>query len=174
VILFSRIFVLLGLLSLGACGFSPVYSEKSGAAASAQLRNIDIAPTGNRTTQLVRNQLIKQFSNQGETQAPQFYLSLVVTESLSSVLIRRTTDVQRNNLTINARYTLQTADRRSVLTKGRTVSIAPYNLVSTDFGTISSSEFANVSARKDARKKAAISVADDIARRLAAFLATRS
>jgi len=174
VILFSRIFVLLGLLGLGACGFSPVYSEQSGAIASAQLRNITISPTGNRTTQLVRNQLIKQFSNSGETQAPEFYLSLVVTESLSSVLIRRTTDVQRNNLTINARYTLQSADRRTVLTKGRTVAVAPYNLVSKDFGTISTSEFANVSARKDARKKAAISVADDIARRLAAFLATRS
>jgi len=174
VILFSRIFVLLGLLSLGACGFSPVYSEKSGSAASAQLRNIEIAPAGERTTQLVRNQLIKQFSDRGETPAPQFYLSLVVTESLSSVLIRRTTDIQRNNLTINAQYTLQTADRRSVLTKGRTVAVAPYNLVSTNFGTISTSEFANESARKDARKKAAISVADDIARRLAAFLATRS
>jgi len=75
VILFSRIFVLLGLLSLGACGFSPVYSEKSGAAASAQLRNIEIAPAGERTSQLVRNQLIKQFSDRGETPAPQFYLS---------------------------------------------------------------------------------------------------
>ena len=173
-ILFSRIFVLLGLLSLGACGFSPVYSERSGTITSTQLRNIAISSTEDRTTQLVRNQLIKQFSNRGETQTPQFYLSLVVTESLSSVLIRRTTDIQRSNLTLRARYTLQTADRRTVLTKGRTVAVAPYNLVSTNFGTINTSEFANVSARKDARKKAAISVADDIARRLAAFLATRS
>ncbi len=164
----------MGLLSLGACGFSPVYSEKSGTITSAQLRNIAIAPARARTTQLVRNQLIKQFSNSGETQAPQFYLSLAVTESLSSVLIRRTTDIQRSNLTINAAYTLQTADKRTVLTKGRTVVVAPYNLVSTNFGTISTSEFANVSARKDARKKAAISIADDIARRLAAYLATRS
>ncbi len=172
--LFSRTFVLLGLLSLGACGFSPVYLEKTGVVASAQLGNIKISPTSERTTQLVRNQLISQFSNQGETQSPQYYLTLSVSESLSSVLIRRTTDIQRRNLTIRVRYTLRTADRRSVLTKGRTVTIAPYNLVSEDFGTISNSEFANVSARKDARKKAAITVADDIARRLAAYFATRS
>jgi len=172
--IFPRIFVLLGLLSLGACGFSPVYSTKTGTAASTQLQNIVIAPTSARTTQLVRNQLIRQFSNTGEAQTPQYYLTLNISESLSSVLIRRTTDIQRSNLTIRASYTLQTADRKTVLTKGRTVSIAPFNRVSRDFGTISNSEFANVSARKDARKKAAISIGDDIARRLAAFFATRS
>ncbi len=170
----SRIVALLGLLSLAACGFTPVYSEKNGSATAVQLNGIHVASTSDRTTQLVRNHLISQFSNTGETQSPLYYLNLNVTESLSSALIRRTTDIQRKNLTVNVNYTLQTADRRSVLTKGRTVAIAPYNLVSTDFGTISNSEFANVSAEKDARKKAAISVGDDIARRLAAYFATRS
>ncbi len=171
---FPRTVALLGFLALGACGFSPVYSEKTIGATSVQLENIRISPTSERTTQLVRNRLIKQFSNRGETQTPQYYLKLTVEESLASALIRRTTDIQRKNLTIKASYILQTADRKTVLTKGRTVAIAPYNLVSRDFGTISNSEFANVSARKDARKKAAISVGEDIARRLAAYFATRS
>jgi len=171
---FSRAVALLGFLALGACGFSPVYSEKTIGDTSVQLENIRISPTSERTTQLVRNRLIKLFSNTGETQTPQYYLRLTVEESLSSALIRRTTDIQRKNLTINASYILQTADRKTVLTKGRTVAIAPYNLVSRDFGTISNSEFANVSARKNARKKAAISVGEDISRRLAAYFATRS
>jgi len=172
--LFIRICALLAIFGLAACGFSPVYSTKNGVATATQLNNIQIAPTSIRTTQLVRNHLISQFSNSGETQSPLYYLSLNVTESISSVLIRRTTDIQRSNLTIRATYTLQTADRKKVLTKGRTVSVAPYNLVSRDFGTISNSEFANVSAKKDAQKKAAVSVADDIARRLAAYFATRT
>lgn len=171
---FPRTVALLGFLALGACGFSPVYSEKTIGSTSVQLENILISPASERTTQLVRNRLIKQFSNRGETQTPQYYLNLTVVESLSSALIRRSTDIQRKNLTINASYILQTADRKTVLTKGRTVAIAPYNLVSRDFGTISNSEFANVSAKKDARKKAAISVGEDIARRLAAYFATRS
>ena len=172
--IFFRLVILLGLFSLTACGFSPVYSKKAGVATASQLRNILIAPTGDRTTQLVRNHLITQFASQGVTQPPLYYLTLNVTESLSSALIRRTTDIQRKNLTIRVSYTLQSADRKTVLTKGRTVSIAPYNLVSKDFGTISNSEFANVSARKDARKKAAVLVAEDITRRLAAYFATRS
>jgi LPS-assembly lipoprotein len=172
--LFPRTVALLGFLAVGACGFSPVYSEKTVGSTSVQLNNIQIAPTSDRTTQLVRNSLIKQFSNRGETQTPQYYLRLIVTETLSSALIRRTTDIQRSNLTISASYILQTANRKTVLTKGRTVSITPYNLVSRDFGTISNSEFANISARKDARKKAAISVGEDISRRLAAYFATRT
>jgi len=173
VIKFSRIFTIASCFGLAACGFTPVYSEFSGARTSLDLKSIQIEPTRSRTTQLVRNHLISQFSNTGETQLPLYYLKLTVTESLSSTLIRRTTDVQRKNLTVRASYTLQTADRKSVLTKGRTVAIAPYNLVSVDFGTISNSEFANVSAEKDARKKAAISAGEDIARRLSAYFATR-
>jgi len=171
--LFTRILTLLGLLSLAACGFSPVYSKKSGIATSVELRDILIAPTNDRLTQLVRNTLISQFSNQGETRSPKYYLILRVTQTLSSTLIQRNTDIQRQNLTIHAEYTLQTADRKQVLIKGRTVSIVPYNLVNQDFGTTSYSEFANVSARKDARKKAAISVGEDIARRLAAYFAAQ-
>jgi len=174
VMFFFRFVILLGLLSLGACGFSPVYSDRSVGTAAVQLKNIQIAPTDDRTTQLVRNRLISLFSNEGETASPQYYLTLSVTESQSSALIRRTTDIQRENLTVYVDYTLQTADRKSVLTKGRTVSIAPYNLVSRDFGTISNSEFANISARKDARKNATAAVGEDINRRLAAFFATRS
>lgn len=173
-VLFSRIFALLGLLSLAACGFSPVYSDKNGASASVHLKSIEIAPANVRTTQLVRNQLLRQFSSPGETRPILYYLTLSVSESVSSTLIRRSTDVRRKNLILRVRYTLRTVDRKTILAKGRTVSIAPFNLVSVDFGTISSSEFANVSAEKDARKKAAIVVGDDIARRLAAYFATRS
>ncbi len=169
-----RIFALVGLLSLSACGFKPIYAVKQGGSTSTQLQNIVIAPAGDRTTQLVRNSLISQFSNSGESESPQYFLTLTISEAVSSVLVRRTTDIQRSNLTLRAQYRLQTADRRTVLTSGNTVSIASYNRVSRDFGTISHSEFANVSAEKDARKRAAVSVAEDITRRLSAFLATRS
>lgn len=171
--LIIRTLALLSLFGLSACGFKPVYSTGSGANAAAEIRAIAIAPTSNRTTQLVRNKLIEQFSNSGEAQSPRYFLTLVVREYDGSVLVRRSTDIQRSNLTVNVSYVLKTADKKTVLNKGRTVSAASYNRVSRSFGTIASSEFANISAQKDARKRAAIAVAEDINRRLAAYFATR-
>ena len=172
--LFLRPLALLGMLFLASCGFKPVYSGGTGKNASAELGAIAIPATSERTTQLVRNGLIEQFSNEGEVQSPRYILSLIVSESDSSVLVRRSTDIQRSNLALQVKYTLRATGSKAILNQGRTVSSASYNRVSTAFGNVQPSEFANISAESDARKKAAISISADISRRLAAYFASRT
>lgn len=172
--LFFRPLALLSLLFLASCGFKPVYSGDTARGASAELSAIAVPTTSDRTTQLVRNSLIEQFSNEGEVQSPRYILTITVTESNSSVLVRRSTDIQRSNLSLNVEYSLRASGNKAVLSQGRTVSSASYNRVSTAFGAVQPSEFANIRAEKDARKKAAVAVSDDISRRLAAYFAGRT
>ena len=64
-----------------------------------------------------------------------------------------------------ASFALKTADNGAPLSAGRAESTTTFNIVT--------SEFANLSAERDARRRAVIEISDDIRQRLALYFRSR-
>ncbi len=153
-----------GLLA-SACQFRPLYgtapAERS---IAADLSTVDISRSGGRLVQLIRNRLISTMSPPGKVGVPRYRLELDPVEKTSSVFVRSNTEVDRLSYKLSVKYSLYDVGGRRIVHTGGTFSIVSYDRVD--------SEFANVRAYKDAREKAAVTVADDIRKDIASKLTT--
>lgn len=153
-------------LGLTACGFTPLYGEKaSGGFARTALQDVAVAPAGlDRTEQLLRNALIRRLTPQGQPASPTYRLEYTTSDTLGDLLVQQNAEVLRRNYQLTARYTLRHVADGEVLFQGSETRSASLNRLD--------SEYANVIAERDARARAAASLADAIAQRLAVVLAT--
>ena len=151
-----------GLLALQGCGFQPLYGDRPGATAIQNLAAINIAIIRDRTGQLLRNELLDRMNPKALNVAPQYSLSVDLTESRQNLAVRRDDTATLANLILSANYTL-TANTGDELLTGTVRSFNSYN--------ISSSDFATLAAETDARARAARDLADGITIRISVFLA---
>jgi LPS-assembly lipoprotein len=152
---------------LTACGFQPLYGERSGGGAVRQASaSIAVAPIPDRVGQLVRNHLIDSLTPGGVPQRPVYTLSIDLTQTKEGVAFQSDEQATRINVTLEANFVLRDADGDAVLTQGTTRSVAALNIVQ--------SEFANITAEADAQRRAARQVADSIALRLGVFFSGRT
>lgn len=141
---------------LTACGFQPLYGERTGGVAVRQSFNtISIAPIPDRVGQLVRNQLIDALTPQGQPRDPAYVLAVTLTQTKQGVAFRSDEQVTRLNFTLEARFVLREFVGGAFVTQGNTRSVAAFNIVR--------SEFANIAAEADAQQRAARQVANSIA-----------
>lgn len=165
-----RALLLLPLLLVGACGFSPMYARDDAAGGNpgtrAELAGIEVRPEIDRLHHIVRNELIERLNPRGETPARSYELILSVTEARGAVLVTRQETVNRYNLNMSGGWIL--IDRRDgrELARGSVSSIAAYNVLRSEFG--------NVASENDARQRAARDMADSIRLRLAAYFGRRT
>ena len=151
--------MLLAATLLSACGYQPLYGERSGGVPVRQAFSaISIAPIPDRVGQLVRNQLIDSLTPQGRPRDPVYILTVVLTQTKEGVALQSDEQATRFNVTLEARFALRESDGGAVVTQGNTRSVAAFNIVR--------SEFANITAEADAQRRAARQVADSIALRL--------
>jgi LPS-assembly lipoprotein len=151
--------LLLAATLLSACGFQPLYGERSGGVPVRQAFSaISIVPIPDRVGQLVRNQLIDALTPQGRPRDPVYILTVVLTQTKEGVALQSDEQATRFNVTLEARFALRESDGGAVVTQGNTRSVAAFNIVR--------SEFANITAEADAQRRAARQVADSIALRL--------
>ena len=149
------------LMVIAGCGFQPVHGERS-AASSAGLANFDIALIADRTGQMMRNELLQQMQPRGAVASPRFVLGVKLTESRTDLAIRKDNVATRANLKLIAQFSVVSRSGGSLLFSGQARSVNSYNILTSDFATLS--------ARADARSRAVRQLALDIKERLAVWL----
>ncbi|MCR4378993.1 MAG: LPS assembly lipoprotein LptE [Rhodospirillales bacterium] len=158
---------LLGLnLSLGACGFKPLYGHQGNDANSSPtnlaLAQIDVEPIIDRSGQKMRTALQRRLSP--KNQAPALYtLTVELSEGIADLAIDRSAFATRANLSLSAQYRLVRNADGLQLNTGNLTTVASYNILTSNFATHA--------ARTDARNRAIETLADDIQARLALYFA---
>lgn len=158
------IVVLLSLVT--ACGFQPLYGSKTqDVSVQQKLAGIDIVPIKGRTGQYLRNELLDLTTPKGYPQKPTYRLDIGLAEVISGLAIQEDDTKTRFNLTLDTSFRLvKLADGERIYT-GSTQTVAAYNVVA--------SEFANLAAENNARKRAALVAAEQIHQQLSVYFSGR-
>ena len=156
----SFLFVL-GLL--GACGFRPLYFDRTAGGVPSELAIIKVEPIPDRIGQQLHNHLLTALNPRGLSQRPRYNLQILVKESTSSLAVNKSAFATRANLIVNVNYRLTTPAGGKTLFSAKSSITVSYNILD--------SEFATLMAEKDARARAVREVSDDIRIRLGVFLA---
>jgi LPS-assembly lipoprotein len=148
---------------LAGCGFTPMYATpREGSGLVEKFAAIQVAPIADRVGQVVRNGLMDRLTPHGQPGAPLYRLQVTLGETREGFGFRPDEAITRENLRLDATYRLlRTADGEMVL-EGSARSNLAYDIVQSDF--------ANFSARQDARRRTAEQVINIIVVRLGLFL----
>ena len=149
------------LIALGACGFRPLYSERHNAGVTAELAATRIDLIADRTGQKLHNFLLDRFNPKGPAARPRYRLNVKVLTQRGELGIRKDETATRANLTLTARYTLRDWHSRRTLYQGSSSSTNSYNILESDFATLS--------ALNDVTTRAARELSEKIKTRLSIF-----
>ncbi|MEL7030083.1 MAG: LPS assembly lipoprotein LptE, partial [Pseudomonadota bacterium] len=159
---------LLGLaaLALSACGFQPLYAERTGPAADA-LRQIAVPPIDDPDPAgwLVRRDLERRLDPNAQAADPAYRLDVRLSERRTPLGIQIDASVTRYNYRLTGNFRLVDLADGATLVSGNSESISSYNVVN--------SQFATLAAEEDAREKAAQQLGADIQLQLALFFSER-
>ena len=145
--------VIAGMLLTG-CGFTPIYRQDNSSSIRQYLSLIEVAPiAGHRGLQL-RNRLNERISPKGVVDVPRFRLSVELESSTQAVLIQLDNTATRQNLRMKASFALTDLSSGATVFKGNSVSVGSYNVVD--------SEFATISAEDKAAERAAREIGEEI------------
>lgn len=145
-----------------SCGYSPVYGPRSTSQVAAGLGGVRVGQIKDRTGQILRNNLLDRLNPKGQPASPEYHLSVVISESIRNLGVQRDETTTRSDLTVSARFQLVQLGIKEPVMQGVSTSTNGFNRVNTHYAT--------VVAARDARKRAASEIADDITNRLAAYL----
>ncbi|MET3586761.1 LPS-assembly lipoprotein [Pseudorhizobium tarimense] len=148
---------------LSACQVRPLYSEAAGT--GAKLADIAFTPADDRVEQVVRNRLIFLTSGgEGEPRLPQYQVALNVVAAYSDILDDEdAVGLQPGRVVVTGTYTLTRIKDASVLKTGSRRVTALLD--------VSSQEFAELRAVRDAEERAGRELAEFIRADLAIALA---
>ena len=163
--MFKLIYSLAALGVLTGCGFEPIYGSAGPSNISAELSTIQVAPIKDRIGQQLRNLLLDRVNPTGTPRKPKYNLTVQIAESKQELAIKKTDISTRANLTLTAKFQLRGLEQfAGRMLAGEAKIVTSYNILSSDFGTLS--------AEKNARRRAALVLASDITNRIAAYLQT--
>lgn len=160
----ATLLLVVGLATgLAACGFQPLYGsrDRGGPGAVEALAQVAVDPIRDRLGQVLRNNLVDRLSTTGEPERPRYRLTVALAVGKEGLAITKDESITRFNLRINASFVLREVGSNAEVTRGTSRTIAAYNVVE--------SQFATLSAEKDAEIRAARELSDDIRTRLAVF-----
>mgnify|MGYP002870837054 CR=1 FL=1 len=159
------IFSLAALGLLTGCGFKPIYGSAGPSNISVELATIEVAIIKDRIGQQLRNLLLDRINPGGSPKQPNYKLSVQLAEAKQELAIKKSEVSTRANLAFTAKFQLQGLKQfAGRMFSGRADIITSYNILSSDFGTLS--------AEKDARQRAVQTLSSDITNRIAAYLQT--
>ncbi|MBM3508640.1 MAG: hypothetical protein FJX61_00680 [Alphaproteobacteria bacterium] len=151
---------------LAACGFQPLYAERPDAAnVAAELGEIYMVAPKGRSELLLYNELRDRLTPAGEPERPRYRLDLTLTIIKQPLAFARDQTATRQNVTAAAQYALRDRADNSVVVTGAARAIAAYNVVRSEFGTLS--------AEQDAERRAVKEVGAEIHTRLGVFFQRR-
>jgi LPS-assembly lipoprotein len=153
--------ILLGALSLSACGLQPLYGGGSGSTVATTLRSVEVAPIDGQVGWLVHNKLTERLGASGGPRA--YRLEVELDDNITGFGIRGDRAVTRERRTLRARYRLVNLSSGGVVLDATAGSDAGIDVVS--------SEYATVAAEQTAVERLSEVLADQIVARLGLFAA---
>jgi LPS-assembly lipoprotein len=152
--------------SLSACGFRPLYATGTTPEGMTQYyQQVAVEPIQGRQGVHLRNQLTDAFTPGGMPVSAAYRLTIRLEEQKEGLAIQHDTRITRYNYNLTAKYELKDSVSGQVLDKGIARAIAAYNVVD--------SQFATLSAERDAQERAAREVGEDIRIRLGLYFEQR-
>lgn len=156
------------LLSVTACGFRPVHSDKTLSETPQNqvlaLNQISVeVPMDNRLGQLYRIALEDVLHPGNDFSETQYIMKSTIIEELQPIIIERNSRITRYNMVLKAEYTLSSLIDGSIIHRGRRQRISSYNVADSDFATF----VAQRDARETGVRKVAEMLALDMAKHLA-------
>jgi LPS-assembly lipoprotein len=152
--------------SVSACGFRPLYATGTTPEGMTQYyQQVLVEPIEGRQGVHLRNQLLDAFTPGGTPASGAYRLSIKLEEQKEGLAIQQDTRITRYNYNLTAKYELKDSVSGQVLDKGIARAIAPFNVVD--------SQFATLSAERDAQERAAREIGEDIRIRLALYFEQR-
>lgn len=146
-------------------GFRPLYAPgPSGIGVEQKLKSVTIAPIPSRVGQRLRNELIFHTTGGGEADTAVYKLEITIRESVLSTLVKSDGTSLSQIYALEASFKLIHVKDRKVILQGQSFGRAAFER----YPQI----YSNIRAREDAEDRAAVTIADDLRTRLAAFLAT--
>lgn len=164
--LFKVSLAVMFLSLLSACGFQPLYgSATRNADVQEKLALTYIEPIPGRTGQTIRNELLDMANPYGIPAKPAYRLTIRIEEQAEGLAIQSDDTTTRFNMRLNSRFDLVDIASKQIVYSGSTQNLAAYNVVE--------SEFANLSAGNNARRRAALVAAEQINQQLSVFFSGR-
>jgi LPS-assembly lipoprotein len=160
-----------GILAIsgGGCGFHPLYTTTaSGANMVEAMKTVQIAPIPSRVGQRLRNEMIFGMTGGGNAATPIYRLDIVLRESVRETLVTNAGNATGAVLQLDAEFRLVRIKDNETVFKGYSTQEAAYDLngSSGNAGSI----YGDVRANIDAENRAAVSLADTLKTRVAAYL----
>lgn len=154
-------------LSAGLAGcFTPLYGGAH-AQLGAELQAVAVDPVPNRLGHYLRDELISDLNGTGSSPAAKYRLTITDKERVQSALIDIVTRRASNaTVVVDLDYVLAPVGGGEPIATGTVTGAASYNR--------SEQRFANIRAARDAERRDAKTMADEITQRVAAALAARS
>jgi LPS-assembly lipoprotein len=146
---------------LSACGFEPLYARRADGSTVDHMAVTKIAVIEDRVGQQLRNVLLEELTPRGQPAQPLYVLEVKLTESISNLAIQKDDTTSRSSLELRATYVLRRIADGEALFDGLSRATTSYNVVSSNFAT--------VSAENDARRRNARVLGEEMKIRLAAY-----
>lgn len=150
----SRRAILLAPLALAACGFTPIYGR--GSAAEALHGKIALGEINSRLTFEFNEQLENHL---GRAEAPLFQLEVTLNVETKGLAITQDNAITRYNLTAEASFTLTRISDGKVVLLDSLRAFTAYSATASAYATYVS--------ERDANRRLAVSLADQITTRIA-------
>jgi LPS-assembly lipoprotein len=152
--LFKLTTIMAVLVVLQGCGFRSLYGDPSAGGSSAEFSLIKVEPIKDRIGQRLRNHLRTALNPKPRTQKPRYLLKTKVTQSTSSLAVRKSAFATRANLKVTANFELLNAATAKPIFSAKRSATVSYNILD--------SEYATLAAEKDARIRAVRELSEDI------------
>jgi LPS-assembly lipoprotein len=161
-----KIFILVTVLSLTACGFAPVHQRYGGKVFGAEgdLAAIKLGNIGDqkeRTDQVLKTNLGRELNLSSINAKKKYILNITLTDSIAGLGVKKDKEITRYNIIFTANYTLQDIETKEEVTRGRSKIVGGYDAVASDFGTYA--------AKKDVEGRIMNELAKDIKLRLTSY-----
>jgi LPS-assembly lipoprotein len=151
------------LALLSACGFQPLYGDKSyGAGATEKLSEVDIGPIPDREGQKLRNLLIDRFYPSSRPSSTRYRLEVSLTASEQKLALQKDASAVRAQLNVTAPYRLIDTTNGAVVFKSNSRTIISYNVLE--------QHYAGVLTVENAYDRALLEISNDITTRVAMHL----
>lgn len=155
------------VMTLTACGFEPLYGDRgTSPGAVSRLAAVEVAPIEARIGQVLRNDLLDLISPFGAPAQPTHRLEVRLDFDREGLGFRPDEAITRVSLRLGASYRLVDPDSGETVFSDVARSAVSYNVVQSDF--------ANLNAERDAERRAAHMIGEEISARIALFLTSRA
>jgi len=159
---FLTLFAAMLAPSLAGCGFQPLYADNhEGVSLDDRLGDIEVVQIAQPIGQEVYIALMNELTPLGTPAAPLYQLKMTLREKKEGLGFEEDDNVTRFNYQLIGRFRLVDLTNNKTVFEGETLTVAPYNVVSNQYSTLT--------AQRDAQRRAASELSRDVKLRLSLY-----